>query len=322
MPSRNPADGWMRAPSRGMVWRGALAAVLLLLALASAHHVGLTSLLSASAPQTGDRASPWVGLMQLQLSDRTEVSRLPDLDIDNLPLFSRIETVVEAERQMDPATGREVRSVSTRHYLYRPFGYVVEVAAMLLLSLEIAFWGTAFALLAAIPLSLLAASNIMGNAPARSAVRGLIAALRAIPELVVALFLVLLYGFGALPGVLALALHGAGFLGKFFADDIEDADPQPQRAIRAMGVSRLIVWRLAILPQTWPAHLGHVLYLLDRNLRMSTIIGLVGAGGIGQELKGRFDMFDYGHVGTIMLAILITIFSIEWFSGWARKRLA
>lgn len=302
-------------------WQWLLGALLITLAGFSAHHVGLTSLLSASTSHTVDGATPWIRLFDIQLSDRIEVSRVPGLTPDAPPLFSRIEQVREVERQIDPVTGREVQIVSTRQYLHRTLGYLGQVAEMLLQSLEIAFWGTAIALLAAIPLSLLASANIVASAPARSAARGVIAGLRAVPELVVALFLVLVYGFGALPGVLALALHGAGFLAKFFADDIEDADPQPQRAIRAMGLSKLIVWRLAILPQTWPAHLGHVLYLLDRNLRMSTVIGLVGAGGIGQELKGRFDMFNYGHVVTIMVVILLTIFSIEWFSGWARQRL-
>ncbi|WP_255964271.1 PhnE/PtxC family ABC transporter permease, partial [Staphylococcus aureus] len=116
--------------------------------------------------------------------------------------------------------------------------------------------------------------------------RGIVSLLRAVPELISALFLVLAYGFGPIAGVLALALHACGFLGKFYAEDIETADDKPQEALRAISANKLKIMRFAVLPQVMPQFVAYTLYVLDRNVRMATVVGLVGAGGIGQELKG------------------------------------
>jgi len=102
------------------------------------------------------------------------------------------------------------------------------------------------------------------------------------PELIVALFLVLAYGFGPIAGVLALGLHAAGFLGKFYAEDIENADKKPQEALEAIGAGKLKTLWYGVIPQVLPQYIAYTAYILDRNLRMATVIGLVGAGGIGQ----------------------------------------
>jgi phosphonate transport system permease protein len=145
--------------------------------------------------------------------------------------------------------------------------------------------------------------------------------LRATPEIILAMVLVLGFGFGPVPGILALGLHSAGFLGKFFADDIENADRGPQEALRAAGAGRLGVFRLAVLPQVLPQYAAYVQYILERNVRTATIIGIVGAGGIGVELKGRWDMFHYQHVATILLAIFLTVVLLEQVVGRLRARL-
>jgi phosphonate transport system permease protein len=141
------------------------------------------------------------------------------------------------------------------------------------------------------------------------------------PELIIAMFLVLGFGFGAIAGYLALGLHGAGFLGKFYAEDIEAADPKPQEALAALGAGKLRVLRAAVLPQVAPSYVAYTLYILDRNVRMAAVIGLVGAGGIGQELKGRYDTFEYGHVGTILLVIFLTVFVLDQVAAKLRARL-
>jgi len=92
------------------------------------------------------------------------------------------------------------------------------------------------------------------------------------------------------------------------------------KALLAIGASRLAVWRLAILPQVMPHHIGSTLYVLDRNVRMATVIGLVGAGGIGQELKGRYDLYEFGHLGTILLAIFLVVLVLDQVSGRLRRR--
>jgi phosphonate transport system permease protein len=136
-----------------------------------------------------------------------------------------------------------------------------------------------------------------------------------------ALFLVLAYGFGPVPGILALGFHAAGFFGKFYAEDIENSDKGPQEALFAIGASKLKVLWFGVLPQVLPQYIAYTLYILDRNVRMATVIGIVGAGGIGQELKGRYEMFNYGHVSTILLVLFITVFLLDRLSARLRARL-
>jgi phosphonate transport system permease protein len=224
-----------------------------------------------------------------------------------LPPFARLETV-----QSD---GRSTQ------WLVEPFGYAAEVAGKLIETLEIALWGAIIAVAIGLPVAVAGASNLTHRRATRAAARGLIALLRAVPELVSVLFLVAAYGFGPLAGVLALGLHGAGFLGKFYADEMENADPAPQEALAALGLPRLIVWRHAILPQVMPQFAAFTLYILDRNVRMATVVGLVGAGGIGQELKGRFDMYQYDRVGTILLGIVAVVLAIDVVASRLRRQM-
>ena len=260
-----------------------------------------------------------IQLAPIQLSSRREVSRIEDFDPERLPLFARIETVETPVTALNPETLRhEERAVHTA-WLVEPFGYAFHVAAKMLETIEIALWGTVIAVLIGLPLALLGAGNVTPHPAIRSIARAASAFLRAVPELISALFLVIAYGFGPIAGVLALGLHAAGFLGKFYADDIEDADPRPQAALAAMGAARLTIWRCAILPQALPQHIACTLYTFDRNVRMGAVIGLVGAGGIGQELKGRFDMYEYSHVGTILIAIFIVILALDLIASRARR---
>lgn len=112
----------------------------------------------------------------------------------------------------------------------------------------------------------------------------------------------------------SLGIHSTGFLGKFYAEDIENTDPKAQEALEAVGANKLKLFRFAILLQVMSQCIAYTLYVLDRNVRMATVIGLVGAGGIGQELKGRYDLFNYGHVGTILVAIFF------WCWYWINSR--
>lgn len=259
-------------------------------------------------------------LVPLELSDRQDVARIEGFDPARLPPFAHLETVQTTEQALNPAT-LELEARPVRHvYLVRPLGYAEHVLVKVLETLEIAFWGTLIAVLLGLPLALASAPNTMPAWPVRWVARAVVGMLRAVPELISALFLVIAYGFGPIAGFLALGLHGAGVLGRFFTDDIENADRRPQEALAAVGASRLAIWRLAILPQVMPHHIGSTLYILDRNVRMATVVGLVGAGGIGQELKGRYDMYDYGHVGTILIAIFFVVLLLDQASGGLRRR--
>lgn len=259
-------------------------------------------------------------MMPLQISDKQDVSRIQGFDAEHLPLFAYLETVQGVDERLNPQTMQLERQPTRTMWLVEPLGYVRYVAGKMLETLEIAFWGTIIAVVIGLPLSFLSARTMHMPLAVRSMANGMIALLRAVPELVSALFLVIAYGFGPIAGILALGLYGAGFLGKFYADDMENADPRPQEALVATGAGRLAVWRFAVLPQVMPQFIAYTLYILDRNMRMATVIGLVGAGGIGQELKGRYDLYEYGHVGTILIAIFLTVLLLD--QGAARLRRA
>ena len=261
-------------------------------------------------------------MFPLQIAERTDVNRIENFNASSLPLFSYLETVDISEQSLNPHTLKMDTTVSTRTYLVQPFGYVQHVLVKMLETFEIAIWATLLAILGSLPLAYWSARNYTPARPLYLVSRAVVSLFRAVPELISALFLVLAYGFGPIAGVLALAIHSVGFLGKFYAEDIETADEKPQEALRAIGASKLRVLCYAVLPQVMPKFAGYTLYVLDRNLRMATVVGLVGAGGIGQELKGRYDMYQYAHVGTILVAIFLAVFALDQVAARLRRKLS
>lgn len=256
-----------------------------------------------------------------QLSTSDEIARMTNFDADDLPWFARVETKVTTTQRLNTNTLQLESATDTTEVLYNPVGYLKTVLVKMVETLEIALWGTILAVSLSIPLAWFAASNYSPNKMTYTLARGFISLLRSVPELIVALFLVLAYGFGPIAGVLALGLHAAGFLGKFYAEDIENADKQPQEALEAIGSGKIKTVLYAVMPQVLPQYVAYTAYILDRNLRMATVVGLVGAGGIGQELKGRFDMYDYGHVMTILIAIFLSVFILDQLSARIRARM-
>jgi phosphonate transport system permease protein len=225
------------------------------------------------------------------IARRTPLERLPGFDRENLPPFAYIGTTESFDVHIDYDTLEQDISVKREETLVEPVGYLLYVLVKMWETLEIGIWGTVLSVLISAPLAILSARNYTPHWLVYGTARSLVSLCRAVPELVSALFFVLAYGFGPIAGVLALGFHCTGFLGKFYAEDIENADRGPQDALRALGASRLRVLRVAVLPQVLPQYVAYTLYILDRNSRMATIIGIVGAGGIGQELKGRWDIF-------------------------------
>jgi phosphonate transport system permease protein len=255
------------------------------------------------------------------IEERIEVARVSGLDRERLPWLARIEVESRKDARMNPGTLAMEESEVRVEVLVQPLGYLGRVALKMVETLEIALWATLLAVLVSAPLAFWGAANYAPNRYVYGAARGAVSFLRAVPELISALFLVLAFGFGPVAGILALGFHSAGFLGKFYAEDIENADRGPQEALAALGASKLKVLCTAVLPQVLPQYVAYTLYILDRNVRMATVIGIVGAGGIGQELKGRYDMFNYGHVTTILIAIFITVLVLDQLSARIRKRL-
>lgn len=281
---------------------------------ASVTGAGETSQIERGVAAISDKMFPIV-LDEREILASDELS-----EAESLPPFARIEQTFTEETLLNPDTLEiETRQIPER-VLVQPFGYVLYVCSKMLQSIEMAIWASAIAMMASLMLIPLAARNFTPHPLVRAAARGMISFTRTIPELVSALFLVLLFGFGPVAGILALAIHSIGFLAKFYAEDVETADVRPQEALTVLGAGKLTVLRLAVIPNVIPSFVALTLYVVDRNIRMATVIGLVGAGGIGQELKGRFDMLQYGHVGTILLVIFITVLTLDVISGNLRRQ--
>ncbi len=188
-------------------------------------------------------------------------------------------------------------------------------------TVEIAVLGTFIAIVLSIPVGLLSARNLAPNYVIFLVARTITIFFRAIPEFIIAMILVIAIGFGAIPGVLALGIHTMGFLAKFYAEDIEHINKGPVDALKSTGASKRQIISFAVIPQIIPSFVGNNLYILDRNIRMATMLGIVGAGGIGYELQSSFRMFEYQKVSTIILIIFITIFFIDNISSYIRSKI-
>jgi phosphonate transport system permease protein len=188
-------------------------------------------------------------------------------------------------------------------------------------TIEIAILGTFIAIVLSIPLALFSARNIAPNILIFFIARTITVFFRAIPEFIIAMILVIAIGFGAMPGILALGIHTMGFLAKFYAEDIEHINKGPIEALESSGASKRQIISFAIIPQIIPSFVANNLYILDRNIRMATMLGIVGAGGIGYELQSAFRMFEYPKVSAIIIIIFITIFLIDNISSYIRSKI-
>jgi phosphonate transport system permease protein len=259
-------------------------------------------------------------LFPIVIAERTPVARIENFDPRHLPWLSHVETEDYREQRLNPDTLQMEEHRESRQVLVEPVGYLAHVLRKMLETLELGLWGTIFAMVISIPLAYFSARNYSPNRLTYVAARSTVSLFRSVPELISALFLVLAFGFGPIAGILALGIHAAGFLGKFYAEDIEHADDKPQEALRAIGANKVKTLWTAVLPQVVPQYIAYTLYILDRNVRMATVVGIVGAGGIGQELKGRYDIYNYGHVGTILVVIFITVFLLDQISARVRAK--
>ena len=188
-------------------------------------------------------------------------------------------------------------------------------------TIEIAFLGTFIAIVLSIPVGLFSARNLAPNYVIFLIARIVTIFFRAIPEFILAMILVIAVGFGAIPGVLALGLHTMGFLAKFYAEDIEHVNKGPIEALKSSGASKRQIIAFAVIPQIIPSFVANNLYILDRNIRMATMLGIVGAGGIGYELLSSFRMFEYQRVSAIIIIIFIAIFLIDHLSSFIRSKI-
>ena len=207
-------------------------------------------------------------------------------------------------------------------YMLPPtFGDLNQAVALTFQTLWMAVLGTFLAVLFSVPLAFAAARNTSPHPAIRIVARGIIVFTRAVPDLVFALVFVRALGIGVLAGVLALGFHSIGMIGKLLADSIESTDPMPQEAVTSTGGKRSQVVISSLVPQIIPAFIGIVLYRLDINLRSATVLGLVGAGGVGLLLKSRLGMLEYGEALGVVIIIIIFITAMEFLSAAVRSLL-
>jgi phosphonate transport system permease protein len=181
--------------------------------------------------------------------------------------------------------------------------------------------GTTVATLLALPMAVLASRNITPWPALYYPARWFLNALRGIDSFVFALLFVAAVGLGPFAGVLGIALHTWGSAAKFFADHVENANLGPVDAVRTTGAGRFTALAYALVPDILPMLLSTTLFWWEFNVRASTVLGVVGAGGIGQELKNSMDLLDFSRLFTIIAVILVVVTLLDQLSGWLRKRL-
>lgn len=207
-----------------------------------------------------------------------------------------------------------------RDFLNPDFSEWRQLVGLMWLTVQIALWGTFLAVFLAVPLSLMASRNL---SPAWLVwpVRRVMDIMRSIPDLVIATLFIVAVGLGPLAGVLAIALNTAGVLAKLFSEAVESIDQGPIDGVKATGAGRLheIIW--GVIPQVAPLWTSFALYRFESNSRAATILGLIGAGGIGQALFENLQAFEYRTVSTIAIIIIVAVTLIDMLSQAMRKRL-
>ncbi|WP_338738126.1 phosphonate ABC transporter, permease protein PhnE [Haloplanus salilacus] len=212
---------------------------------------------------------------------------------------------------------REVNDLLTR--MYPPdVAYAGDIVAPLIETLHIAALGTAGALVLAVPVALLAAENTTPNRATYWLGKVIVTVSRSVNTIIWALVFVVVFGSGPLAGAVAIAFRSVGFLGKLLGEEIEEIDFGQVEAVRAAGASPVQTLLYGILPQVKPALVGLSVYRWDINVRDSTILGFVGAGGIGVQLFRAVNAFAWGSVATILLVILGVVIASEVISAYAR----
>lgn len=211
-------------------------------------------------------------------------------------------------------------SIYLASYFPPDFTYWRTYLADIVITIAMGIWGTLLAAVLAVPLSVLASENVSPIWIVQP-IRRLMDGMRAINEIVFALVFVSAVGLGPFAGVLALFVHTAGVLGKLFSEAVEAIEPGPVEGIRATGASKIQEVLLGILPQVMPLWTSFTLYRFEANVRSASVLGIVGAGGIGVSLYQSFGAFEYRQVCAILLILIIATSLIDTFSSKLRSRL-
>ena len=186
-------------------------------------------------------------------------------------------------------------------------------------TIEMAFIGTVVGVAIALPLSMLAARNL-NRKLVYVPIRALLAAARTFPSILWAILFVIMVGLGPFAGILAIIMYTIGFIAKLQYESIEAIDSDPVEAVSSIGVSKWQLIRHVVVPESAPHLLSQILYMFDYNVRQTSILGLVGAGGIGFYIINYIKFFEYGKAAVFMLVVLITVLLIDWASVKIRDK--
>ncbi|WP_434729732.1 phosphonate ABC transporter, permease protein PhnE [Rhizobium binae] len=216
--------------------------------------------------------------------------------------------------------GEEFNFANGRVYVWGSF-YIPEYFELMIITINIALVSTIIAFVLAVPLSFFAARNLTKNWPLRIFTKRIMEFLRAFPEIVIAGLFSAILSIGPVAAIIAITLHTIGALGKLFYEVAENIDMKPDEGMRAVGANWLERVRFAALPQVMPNYASYALLRLEINVRASTIIGAVGGGGIGEELKLSISRGFGAKTMALVLLLFVTIVAVDQFSAWLRRRL-
>lgn len=201
-------------------------------------------------------------------------------------------------------------------------GFLTRVFWQIIETFQIALVGSAIGIALSLPIAWLASRGVSPLGPLSFLAKALISFLRTVPDLVWALLFVSAVGLGAVAGTLTIIVDTIGFCGRFFAEAMEDSEEDPRQALGAIGANKVSVLIGAILPDAAPSMINSSLFALEKAVRSSVVLGLVGAGGIGQELKVAFDLFQYPSALTIILVIFAIVLLMEFVTDLLRRKIS
>ena len=199
--------------------------------------------------------------------------------------------------------------------------FLSRIAVRILETFQIALVGAFIGIVFSLPIAWFSARGVSPLGAGHYLVKAFVSLLRTVPDLVWALLFVATVGLGAVAGTLTIVVDTIGFCGRFFAEAIEDAEKEPQEALAAIGADQGSIFVGAILPDILPSLINSSLFALEKAVRSSVVLGLVGAGGIGQELKVSFDLFQYQNASMIILVIFVIVMAMEFVTDKLRSRI-
>ena len=197
-----------------------------------------------------------------------------------------------------------------------------KVVGPLVDTIKMSILGTVIGCLLALPIAVLASTNICKSPVIVSVLRFILALIRTLPTLVIALVCALVFGLGTFAGTLAISIFTFGIVAKMLYESIETIDMGPFEAMEALGANKFQAFWSACVPQILPVYLSHSLYCFEMNVRASAILGYVGAGGLGITINERIGWRDYNGLGMVLLSLFVVVVAIEFFSEYLRKKLS